>query len=147
MPDWRDDEATNQTVYREMNEWTEAANEARRGREGPTDVYLCECSDPRCTDPISLTRQEYEAVRGESIRFAVALNHENPEIDRVIFENARYATVEAFLAAGARIARATDPRRWPSIANVHVHPGRRRCRRLSSESRSGEGAPPGPLNA
>jgi hypothetical protein len=118
MPDWRENEAMNQTVFRKMNEWTDEANEARRGGDRPTDVYLCECSDPRCTEPISLTRLEYESVRRESIRFAVALNHENPEIDRVVFENTRYATVEAFLAAGARIARATDPRR--RLVEQHV---------------------------
>jgi hypothetical protein len=74
------------------------------------DVYLCECSDRRCTDPIRLTRGEYEAVRAVPVRFAIVVNHENPEIDRVLFENPRFATVEQFYGAGARIARATNPR-------------------------------------
>jgi len=111
MPDWREQEATNQTVFREMNEWTEEANDARLGVDRPMDVYLCECSDRRCTTPIRMTRDEYESVRGVSIRFAIALNHENPEIDRVLSEHPRYAIVEKFYGAGARIARETDPRR------------------------------------
>jgi hypothetical protein len=111
MPDWREQEATNQTVFREMNEWTEEANDARWGFDRPMDVYLCECSDRRCTEPIKMTRQEYEAVRGVPVRFAIALNHENPEIDLLLSENTRYATVEKFFGAGARIARETDPRR------------------------------------
>jgi hypothetical protein len=111
MLDWREQEATNETVFREMNEWTEEANDARLGVDRPMDVYLCECSDRRCTDPINMTRHEYEAIRRVSVRFAIALNHENPEIDRVLFENPRFATVEKFYGAGARIARATDPRR------------------------------------
>ena len=38
-------------------------------------------------------------------------HHENPEVDRVLSENPRYATVEKFLGAGARIARDRNPRR------------------------------------
>ena len=111
MDDWRVQEATNQTIFREMNEWTEEANDARSGPGRAMDVYLCECSDRLCTEPISLTRLEYEAIRAVAVRFAIALNHENPEIDRVLFENERFATVEKFYGAGAEIARATDPRR------------------------------------
>jgi hypothetical protein len=111
MTDWRDQEATNETVFREMNEWTEEANDARLGADRDADLYLCECSDPGCTDPISLTRAEYEAVRSVAVRFAIALDHENPEIDRVLFENDRFATVEKFFRAGAQIARESDPRR------------------------------------
>ena len=62
-------------------------------------------------DPISLTRQEYESVWAVPVRFAIALDHENPEIDRVLFENRRFATVEKFFGAGARIARSSHPRR------------------------------------
>jgi hypothetical protein len=109
--DWRDQEATNETIFREMNEWTREANDERLELDGPMDSYLCECSDRGCTDPISLTRPEYEAVRAGPVRFAIALNHENPEIDRVLSENPRYATVEKFFGAGARIARDSNPRR------------------------------------
>ena len=111
MADWRDQEATNQTIFREMNEWTEEGNDARLGVGPRIDSYLCECSDRRCTDPIRLTRVEYESVRAEPLRFAIALNHENPEIDRLVEENERFATVEKFHGVPARIARDTYPRR------------------------------------
>ena len=111
MTDWREQEAKNETVFREMNEWTEEANDARLGTDRPMDVYLCECSDRRCTDPITLSRREYEAVRAVPVRFAIVVNHENPEIDRVLSENRRFATVEKFYGAGAKIAWATNPRR------------------------------------
>ena len=110
MSDWREQEATNETVFRDMNEWAEKENDVRYGVERPIDHYLCECSDRRCTQPISLTRNEYEAIRAVPVRFAIALNHENPEIDLVLRENDRFATVEKFLGAGAKIARATNPR-------------------------------------
>lgn len=111
MSDWREQEATNETIFREMNEWTQEANDARLRVDHRIDIYLCECSDRRCTEPIGLTRLEYEAVRAVPVRFAIALDHENPEIDRVLFENQRFATVEKFYGAGARIARSADPRR------------------------------------
>lgn len=91
------------------------------------DVYLCECSDRRCSDPITLTRREYEAARALPIRFAIVVNHENPEIDRVLVENERFATIEKFYGAGARIARATnpldEPRRLLSGASGISQPG------------------------
>jgi hypothetical protein len=111
VSDWQDQEATNETVFREMNEWTEEEIDSRLGLDRPIDHYLCECSDRRCTQTISLTRTEYEAIRAISVRFAIALNHENPEIDRVLLENERFATVEKFSMAAAKIAGATDPRR------------------------------------
>ncbi|MDQ5875161.1 MAG: hypothetical protein M3526_07250 [Actinomycetota bacterium] len=111
MLDWREQEATNETVFRAMNEWSDDANDAYPDIHHRIFTYLCECSDPRCTEPIGLTRAEYEAVRSIPVRFAIALNHENPEIDWVLFENQRFATVEKFYGAGAKIARSSDPRR------------------------------------
>ena len=110
MSDWREQEATNETIFRDMNEWTAEARDEHLHTHRVLDVYLCECSDGRCTEPISLTRSEYESVRSVPVRFAIALDHENPEVDRVLFENTRFATVEKFYGAGAKIARATDPR-------------------------------------
>ena len=78
MSDWRDKEAIHETVFREMNEWTEEGTDAVLGSGDRIDAYLCECSDRGCTEPIRLTRLEYEAIRVEPLRFAVALNHENP---------------------------------------------------------------------
>lgn len=109
--DWKEQEATNQTIFREINEWTEEGNDALLGLGPRIDTYLCECSDRSCSEPIRLTRLEYESIRAESVRFAIALNHENPEIDRVVVENERFATVDKFHGVPARIARQTDPRR------------------------------------
>jgi hypothetical protein len=109
--DWRMAEATNQTIFREMNEWTRddegARGDASRGR----DIYLCECGDGTCTAPILLTPTEYEAVRSEPTRFAIAPNHENPEIDSVLIEYERYTVVDKSFGQASEIARASDPRR------------------------------------
>lgn len=111
MLDWREEEARNETVFRDMNEWTAEVNDARLGVDRLIDSYLCECSNRRCSDPINLTRSEYEAVRAVSVQFAIALDHANPETDRVVSESPRSATVEKFYGNGARIARESDPRR------------------------------------
>src|SRR5687768_14563831 len=70
-----------------------------------------ECGDRRCTEPIDITRAEYEEIRTEPLRFLIALNHENPDSDTVLLENPRFATVEKVYGEPSKIARATDPRR------------------------------------
>jgi len=94
-----------------MNEWTEESNDSWPRRLGALESYLCECSDPACTEPIQLTRQEYEDVRSTPVRFAIAVNHEDPEVDVVVSENDRFAVVRKFHGIARRIARETNPRR------------------------------------
>lgn len=60
--------------------------------------------------PDQTTYVEYQAIRAVSVRFAIVLNHENPELD-LVAENPRFTTVEKVGAQGRGIARATDPRR------------------------------------
>jgi hypothetical protein len=93
MPSARDREARRQTITRSFNEWIEDANESM-GLHSGTDAFRCECGDAGCVCSIELTRAEYESVRGYATRFAVTPNHENPESDRVVSENARYAIIE-----------------------------------------------------
>jgi hypothetical protein len=103
--------ARTEATFREMNEWTREANNGRVGKHRQLESYLCECSDRLCTDPISMSRIEYEAVRSEPIRFAISLNHENPEVDRVVAENERFATIHKLYGDAVRVARETNPRR------------------------------------
>ena len=56
--------------------------------------FVCECGDDDCGRTISLTRDEYEFVRATSNRFAIALNHENPEAEVVVSECERFAVVD-----------------------------------------------------
>jgi hypothetical protein len=107
--DWRDQEVRNETRSRSRNEWIESIR-ADMGDEAATDVYVCECGDVACLARIWLTRPEYEAVRGYSTRFAVAVNHENPEIDQVVSEGRRFSIVQKIAGRPARIARETDLR-------------------------------------
>jgi hypothetical protein len=108
--DWRDQEARNETKTRDRNEWIENVRGGMGDEAGP-EVYLCECGDPACAQHIRLTRTEYEAVRCYSTRFAIAIDHENPEIDQIVSEGRRYSIVQKIAGRPARIARLTDLRR------------------------------------
>jgi hypothetical protein len=110
MVDWRDQEVVNGTVFREMNEWTSESG-AAEGHPHALERYVCECGDRTCWDVILVSPGEYESVRSMPTKFAIALNHENPEIDHVVQENERFTTVKKLCGTAARIARDTDPRR------------------------------------
>jgi hypothetical protein len=114
MGDWRDREVRNETTSRDRNEWIETIR-GEIGNEDGTEAYVCECGDAACVERISLTRPEYEAVRGYSTRFAIAVDHENPEIDRLVSEGGRYAIVEKIAGRPARIARLTDHRHTGAV--------------------------------
>jgi hypothetical protein len=107
--DWRDQEVRNEARSRDRNEWIEGIR-GEMGEHGPTETYVCECGDATCVEQIRLTRPEYEAVRGYSTRFAIAVDHENPEIDQLVTEGGRYSVVQKIAGRPARIARQTDGR-------------------------------------
>lgn len=109
MSDWRIREVANETRSRELNEWIEDAADAAPATS--TTSYVCECSDGGCITRIDLTRTEYEGVRAHSTRFAIALDHESPEIDVVIAEHIGFSVIRKLPGLPSRLAMASDPRR------------------------------------
>ena len=103
-------EVENQVRFRDFNEWVLASND-RMGSHRAMSEYICECSDSACQQVILLTRDEYELIRTQGAQFAIALNHENPELDHVLAQNDRFATSEKFPGPAQRRAFVTDPRR------------------------------------
>lgn len=77
---------------------------------------------------VSLTRNEYEAVRTDGLRFIIAIDHENPELDLLVAAHERYSVVVKLPGEPARIALDSDPRKKsaPSVA------GTDRLQRLTS---------------
>ena len=71
--------------------------------------FMCECSNADCTLRLPLTLAEYEGVRGDPTQFAVALGHELPEIEEVVFVGDAYQVVRKHGAAAA-LATEQDPR-------------------------------------
>jgi hypothetical protein len=108
MNSWREKEARNQALFREVNERIEQVGESF-GTDGHSS-FLCECGNRGCTQTIDLSNREYERVRAHGNRFVVALNHENPETESVVEQNSRFAVVETYAGAASRIARESDPR-------------------------------------
>jgi hypothetical protein len=108
VADWREREVGNETRSRDINEIEDANLEHPGG--SATNRYVCECSDASCMATIRLTQDEYEQVRANGAHFAIALDHENPELDLVLAEHEAFAVVRKLPGFPARLARASDPR-------------------------------------
>jgi hypothetical protein len=106
--DWREQEVRNETGSREINEWIDDANQ----HSGlPADPFVCECSDASCPSTITLTHVEYEGVRAHATYFAIATDHETPDLDAMVSEQPGFTIVRKLPGMPARIASASDPRR------------------------------------
>ena len=110
MSGWRDQEVRNESRSRDRNEWIAETRGTVALEHEIEEVFVCECSDPACHARISLTRLEYGAVRGYPTRFAIATDHENPEVDQLVSEGVRFTVVQKIARSAARIARETDRR-------------------------------------
>lgn len=94
-------------LFREVNERiVEGAEQADFA--GPT-YFVCECGDATCSETIEVRLDEYEQARAHATVFLVAPGHDEPNLDRVLSRNDRFATVE-MIGAAATIAEASDPR-------------------------------------
>jgi hypothetical protein len=105
--DWREQEVQNETRSREINEWIDEANETSGQAADP---FVCECSVGSCPATITLTHVEYEEVRAHSTHFAIATDHESPDLDLMVSERNGFTIVRKSPGMPARIASASDPR-------------------------------------
>lgn len=97
-----------------------AANEARARAENEERgdwfrthgrvVFVCECFDDSCEAMVSLSREEYEAVRAHSTRFAVHAEHVDPEVEDVAERHDSHWVTEKTTPDGVRVATELDPR-------------------------------------
>jgi hypothetical protein len=100
--------ARNETLFREVNERIKQVNVGLATVE--ESDFLCECGDESCTQSISLSLREYEAVRAEPTHFAVVPGHVMTEVEHVIAGNERYAVVAKVDPDAVKVAVAEDPR-------------------------------------
>ena len=110
MASWRASESAKQARCREQNESVARARTTPASTNGGERSFRCECGDPQCELAITLTPSEYERVRGRTTHFAVARNHENPEREAVVEENARFTIVEVITREARKLASRSDPR-------------------------------------
>ena len=99
--------AENEASFRRANESLEEKAE-ELGLGDKRTPYLCECEDERCTRVISLTREQYEAVRARPNRFVMLPDHQEAD-DRLVQEADEFVVVEKQGEEGDLVA-ARDPR-------------------------------------
>jgi hypothetical protein len=107
MPQDRHDEhavraALNQKLFREVNEQVKEVNEPFSEVVAAPD-WVCECADTGCVEKISMTMDEYEALRAQPTHFAVAphASHVYFEVENVVGQTDRYWIVEKIGTAAA----------------------------------------------
>lgn len=86
--------------------------EERHDGDGPEE-YCCECAQLECDVTVSLTAEEYEALRSDPTHFVVRSGHEVKDVERVLEDRGSYAIIEKCDEVAALMAR-TDPRTPPS---------------------------------
>jgi hypothetical protein len=85
--------ARNQAVFREVNDRIHEVSAHWQTEDAVS--FVCECSRADCVEALTLTLEEYEAIRAEPTWFVVAPGHVNRERGRLVrTEGARYAVVE-----------------------------------------------------
>ena len=100
--------ARNESISREINEELEDA-QASAGAE--TFLRLvCECGHEQCNRLLALTIREYEQIREDPRRFAVAKEHVMPDVELVVRETNRFTVVEKRPGTPAVVAEELDPR-------------------------------------
>lgn len=102
-------ESEQQCLVRDANEAISLLHVALAG--GAERLALrCECGDPGCLACVSLIHVEYEAVRAYGSRFAVGVNHENPESACVLSENAHFGVIDVVAGDARYHVLARNPR-------------------------------------
>ena len=87
--------ASNEALLREVNEKIHEVGEGLQVLpDGDLLDFRCECGDPECDSPVSMTAEEYEHVRSDNDRFAVLPGHEETKIERVMERTDRYFIVD-----------------------------------------------------
>jgi hypothetical protein len=103
--------ARTQSLFRDVNERVREIH-ASFADFVPLGDWVCECAENDCGERIQLTIEEYESVRANPKRFAVAASDEHvfDDIEDVVERKDRFWVVEKDGPAGELAAR-VDPRR------------------------------------
>ena len=100
--------ARNEAASREINERIEEAYQS----EPPANRIdiVCECARMTCDAAIDITLDEYEHVRKDARHFVILPEHFVGDIERIVFENDRFAVVAKREGVPADVARDENPR-------------------------------------
>jgi hypothetical protein len=118
---WHDLDEARRGLIREVNERiAHLSSGFAEQSSGSLAQFTCECSDPTCIEPVTVTLGVYEHVRAEPRRYLIALNHEDPETETVIVAGAHHAIVETLAGQASKIAETTDPRRRARLTELRT---------------------------
>ena len=110
-------QARNEALVREVNERINALDRDAAGTGAVAGVesfgFHCECGrEGGCPQMIWMTLEEYEVVRTQDDRFALAPGHETDGLEHVVAGNERYVIVDKVDEAEPFVR--DDPRKRPS---------------------------------
>ena len=96
-----------ESLFRSVNERI-----AETAHDAPVDetLFICECSDPDCTQGIHLTLEQYEDVRSDPTHFIVKPGHEDPAVGAGRREQAQSRRGRQGRARAAETSEELDPR-------------------------------------
>jgi hypothetical protein len=100
-----------ESLFRNVNERIATAAD---NYEVESAEFFCECHDPACGERVLVPLDEYERVRADGTRFVHAIEHVEPEFERVVERRPRYAVVEKFGRRLTELVHRLDPRRRPA---------------------------------
>jgi len=94
--------ARNESLFREVNERIVELEQQLGDRDPETGSigFVCECAAVGCTTRVEATLAEYQIARAQPTRFLVAPGHMDPNYERVVTTNNRFAIVEKLGLAG-----------------------------------------------
>lgn len=96
---WEQRAARNESLFREVNE-NIAKLEGRYGTSVAETVFICECSNDRCTEHVPLDVETYHRVREHPRRFVVLPGHVDGTVEAVVETTPGYLVVQKTGAAG-----------------------------------------------
>jgi hypothetical protein len=99
----------NEAVFRDVNE---RIQDVARSFQLTTEALdlICECGDAGCTARISVSRDDYERIRGDAQLFTVAPGHQTPDVEDVVEQHDGYDVVRKHDGRPTEVAEATHPR-------------------------------------
>jgi hypothetical protein len=99
--------ARNEVASREFNEEIE---EAYQGEPSSNRLdIVCECALKMCDRSIDITMAEYRMVRSDPRQFAIVPEHLIGDIERIIYQNERFALVSKQEGTPADVAIEENP--------------------------------------
>ncbi len=102
--------ASNEAIYRQVNERIESLNRGVAEISDGTMHIVCECGDLHCADPVVVPLDKYEQIRSDATLFFVRPGHEILDIESVVETTTGYEVVRKRAGTPAEVAKETDPR-------------------------------------